>query len=367
MPAAVPHVDKAALLQLVRIALLNEPSDDFPSLSEQQWSVLFLYAVRHKIIGVIHEGMSKLPDSQRPPRRLWLRFCAERDRVEIHSRKRLSVLVNLSQFFDSMGIRTLVLKGAQLASFYPIPYIREYGDLDIYQFGDYRKGDALISKHHGIKVSNESPHHTKYLFQGHTVENHYDFLNTRAFRSNRPLESLLKHWIGEECSVSSISSSFYEPSARFNALFLVRHLAGHFAAGQVTVRDLCDWRMFLQYAGSMVDWTELYSIYRQYNMHHFVSSLQSIMEDYFALTPIPGLPREKSQALADRVLNDIIYGEFQEPECKADGLKRLLWKIRRFRANRWKFEIVYSDSRLLSILTNIFSHFLKPKSIFHKV
>lgn len=361
------NVDSSTLMWLLRVSLFGGPCVGFPKLSEAEWDALFQYSMRHKVVGFVNRALPLLPPESRPSRKILLRFYVEGGKVRARSVRQSEVLASLVDFFDSMGVDTMLLKGAFLSECYPEPHIRSYGDLDIYQFGRYREADAMIAKYHGIRVSDKSPHHTKYCFMGVTVENHYDFLNTRAFRSNRPLERLLKSMVGEPRRGGCSNGRVCLPSPDFNAVFLIRHLAGHFAAGQVTVRDLCDWRMFLHRYAGQVDWPQAWRIYEQYNMHRFVGALQGILEDHLALDPVPGLPRGCDPALQQRVFNEILFGEFSEPDYRGDGFGRLLWKIRRYRANGWKHALVYSDSRLASLCSGLVSHLLKPYSILHKV
>lgn len=67
-------------------------------------------------------------------------------------------------------------------------------------------------------------------------------------------------------------------------------------------------------------------------------------------------------ALKERVLNDILHGEFDEIQPK--GLfRRLIFKYRRWRANAWKHHLCYKDSLWSAFWSGVWGHLLKPKGI----
>lgn len=352
---------------LLRSSLFDEPYRLERSLGTDEWSDVFDFCCRQKVSALVAQGIELQPEERRPDPRMMRRFMVEKDRVSHHSQYLQKTFLQLLQFFNHNGFRTMLLKGALTSSYYPKPNLREYGDIDIYQFGQYRQADEAVAQKFGVKVSNDAHHHTKYVFEGVTVESHYDFVNTHTPRSNKAYEQLLKSYDASAYKIHFRGEDLWLPSATFQALFLVRHMVGHFASGQITVRDLCDWSMFLYRRGEEVDWVKVSEVYRQYNMHHFVGALQGVLEDYLGLPSIPMLPRDKDKVLMKRVFNDILYGEFGESVHEQEDLSRLWWKLRRHHSNRWKHQIIYSDSYLGTLADSIASHIAKPRSILHKM
>lgn len=356
------------IFSLLRAALLNEEPDVslYSQLQPADWDSMLQFGMKHNIAALLCDGLSKLPAGL-VDRRVWLRFCAEQSKTEATYQQKRKAMVGLVEFFHPRGIKTMALKGLLLADCYPNPSYRKFGDLDIYQFGDYQKADKLISTQLGINVSNDAHHHTKYCFSGVTVENHYDFVNRHTPPSNRRFEQILKEMAGTAEQMELDGQPLWQPTPTFQALFLIRHNGGHFATGQTTVRDLCDWRMFLSQKARAVDWSFVNEVLREYNMHQYVAALQAILEDHLGLEPMAELPRTADGALAERVFNDIFYGEFAEAEHEEENLGRVIWKIRRRQASRWKHEIVFSDSWSRTLASSLYAHLLKPRSILHKV
>ena len=86
----------------------------------------------------------------------------------------------------------MVLKGYGLSLNYPIPSHRPCGDVDIWNFGEYRRADKVLHDKLGITVDNSHHHHTTFTFQDQFFENHYDFINVHSHPSSKVVEAKLK-------------------------------------------------------------------------------------------------------------------------------------------------------------------------------
>lgn len=106
----------------------------------------------------------------------------------------------------------------------------------IYIFGDWRKGDKLVSDSFGIPIDEGHEHHTYFTFMEESVENHYDFINTKASKSAVWIEVKLKELSAQliDESLEFRDSTISLPTADFNAIFLIRHLGQHFAGAEAT-------------------------------------------------------------------------------------------------------------------------------------
>jgi hypothetical protein len=139
-------------------------------------------------------------------------------------------------------------------------------------------------------------------------------------------------------------------------------MACHFAASRITLRDLTDWYLTCQALREQVDWHQVQGILQQYHMDTFASALSAIIERHLGHTmPLPSTGRLD----VDRMEHDLVYGDAVD-ESEADGLARLGWKLRRWRALGWKRHMVFGDSEWALLLASLTSHAEKPHSILHK-
>lgn len=328
------------------------------------WEELLQMAVAHNVVAIVYEAIEQLPAEQQPPRQVMLKFAVMADRSIQRFRQRSEVIGELLDMYASAGIPTMIVKGISIARFYPNPELRTFSDVDTYHFGQIKEADALAAERLGITPDDDVHHHTKWVYKGVLVENHYDFVNTKSHLSNRDFEQLLKAEAENAIESEWQGHKVLFASPRFNALFLMRHMAGHYAAERVSLRHLLDWKVFVEKCGSEVDWADVYAIFDRFKMRPFVDAVRGILVDYYDLAPelLPA-PQQEDKALEERIVNDILYSEFSVKCPKKGAVSIVWWKIRRFWANRWKHRLVYRESWLHSFLQMTYSHLLKPKTI----
>lgn len=343
------------IFTLIRAALFGHTPDakPFRQMHERDWMQLLRMAQFHKISAIVCDGIEHLPDDVRPPRNQWVQWLTEREKTILRHTHKSHVRDHLFQFFHKHEIPVIELKGSVLSAYYPIPEHRHYADIDLYHYDCHAQADALVESKLHIHPHNDSHHHSKYNFKGVTIESHYDFVNSHTPPSNRTYELTLKQ---------------LDPhSATFEALFLARHHSCHFASDRITLRNLCDWAMFMQARSHEIDLPWVASVFEQYNMHRFVGALEAIRTRMLHMPKVPELSFPISEKHYQRILNDILHGEFNAPDPGKPGLRRLVWKMRRHRVNRWKHNLTCNDTYIAATTSNFLSHMKKPKSIFKKM
>ena len=305
------------------------------------WWRLFRLMQQNHVAALCFDAVSKAG----APRDVLMPWLSEHEKAIEWHRYQRQVQQEVVDVMQQRGIETLVLKGTHTAQYYPQPELREFGDLDLYFYDKHDEADRVAREVLRVSVSNDAHHHTKYNYKGVTVESHYDFLNIHYPPSNRRYEAMLKELVSDG-DVSLLTSHF----SLFEVLFLLRHMAGHFAASRITLRDLVDWTLTCHALQNQVDWGLVRRTASDYGMEPFLTALNAIAE---------------GQDADNRIMKDIVYGDIQDHN--AENVGRLLWKLRRWRANDWKRRMVYNDSSFSLFLASLTSHAEKPQSILHKM
>lgn len=101
----------------------------------------------------------------------------------------------LAGFYEKHDIDMMLLKGYGLSLNYPESKLRNSGDVDIYLFGTWKKADDAVREELGVTVHNDREHHTKFTIDDITVENHYDFVNTRIRCLRRGWNCSSRNWL----------------------------------------------------------------------------------------------------------------------------------------------------------------------------
>lgn len=338
----VKEIDIVFLLLRAAIAEVDEDSpftSHLSSLTSKDWWSLFRLMQQNHVAPLTANAMAALE----VPREVKIPWLAECEKAVRWHRYQQEVQQDIIDTMQKHGIETLVLKGTHLSQYYPQPDLREFGDLDLYFYERHDEADRVAREVLKVEVSNEAHHHSKYNYRGVTVESHYDFLNTHYPPSNRRFETLLKE---------------QAPSPTFEVLFLLRHMAGHFAASRITLRDLVDWVLTYKTLKEKVDWSLVNKTIEDFGMTDFVAALNAISENRLGTQP---LSHSVTHPLIE---HDLVYGSVAN--YTNDGMGRLEWKLRRWRALAWKRRMVYNDSSVNLLLSSLTAHSLKPQSILHK-
>lgn len=356
---------KNILFELVRLGIGNASMFSFPK--DIDWNSIETIAKQQELLGVLVDGVQKLPQSNRPPQIIWLRWIGEvmqgyEQRYVLYKK----AVADLGAWYHLHGYRMMLLKGLACGINWPKPEHRPYGDIDIYLFGQYKEADALMVqefKEQGFKVDNSHHHHTVFEWQGFTVENHYDFVNIHHHKSNVELEKLFKELsVDDSNSIDLGGVQAYLPSANLNALFLIKHLVSHFASDKITLRQLLDWAFFVDKHHAEIDWNWLVEVLRKYHMKEFFDCMNAIsVEDLeFDSSIFPYI--QFDSVTKERILNEILNPEFSESQPKHIW-KCIPFKYRRWKANEWKHELCYNESMSSSFWSGVKNHLMKPASI----
>lgn len=357
--------DGEFLLFLVRLGI-HADAELPPTPAEVNWGTVADLASQQGVKAIAWDGYARLyeagmvtVDMDKATKKQWVGSLLKASEQKYP--KYRAIIGNLAAFYERHGIRMMVLKGYGLSLNYPVPSHRPCGDVDIWNYGEYQRADKALQEELGIAVDNSHHHHTTFYFEGQFFENHYDFINVHSHPSNKAVEARLKElaYQGDE-AIDIDGQRVYLPSPDFNALFLLRHTAAHFAAEKMSLRQLLDWGTFVQKYHSRIDWMGLENFVESVGMTAFYRILSGICVDYLGF-PVELFPADRHPEEA-RVMEDILSPEFSE-ECPTGILRELAWRYRRWKFNAWKHRLVYPESMLRTFFVQVVSHLMKPKSL----
>lgn len=345
----------------------EEHNGSFPQ-SQEEWSEIRDLASKQGLSAIVVDGIKSLQLKgvldYLPEKRMLMRWIGEvMQNYEYRYDSYRRAIAELAGFYNSHGIKMMVLKGYACALDWPKSEHRPMGDIDIWLFGDYKKADAILASEVGIEFDNSHHHHTVFNWHEYVVENHYDFINVHARKSNRKLEALLKE-LGKDDSyfVEELGNKVYLPSPNLHALFLIRHMVAHFSSVSISLRQVLDWAFFVNKHSAEVNWKWLLDVLDEYHMTGFFNCINSICVEDLGFDASKFPHELVIPGLKDRVLSDILFPQFEEQE--PETLKRrLLYKYKRWRGNAWKHDLCFKESRFESFVWGAWMHLLKPKSI----
>ena len=335
------RIEHETILSLVRAIVKN--AHEVSLRPGTCWAKVLEEAVRQGVQGLCLDALELLPKEERPDKAMLLEWVGRVVGMERLYESHQKAVDALACFYQQYGIKMMLLKGYGVSLYWPRPNHRPAGDMDIYLGPNWKRADQLVGEQLGIAVDDGHEHHTCFVFQGTSVENHYDFVNTKVNESSRELEVLFKKLATFDKSVTTGKGAIFLPSSTLNAIFLVRHLGQHFAGAEATLRQLLDYGFFIQHETANVDWKQVCSTLKKAGMFRLFQQINAICVDYlgFSESLFPKIEREP--ALEKRIIEDILSPEFAEEKPKGTTLQVVWFKTRRFLANRWKRKLVYRE------------------------
>lgn len=333
-------------------------------LRQTNWRHVKALASRQGVSSIISDALPYLPEEYRPSSDFLIDWMSSIIGQERRYAIQESTIAELSSFYQSHGVRMLLLKGWGLSLNYPYPNHRPCGDVDIWLYGDQQKADNIIEKEKGIHPI-KSSHHTIFYFKDVEVENHITFIETDCHKDDGSERVILEYAAEDPIKVESANGvELLLPSPNLNAYFLLKHTALHFATEGVILRHLLDWAFFVRKYHSKIDWNALYENAKDRNMHVFLNCINAICINRLGFDSSMFPVYESYPDIEDRIFNDIFFPEFHElaPGIRKNFIKYCYVKSKRHIANRWKYQITYKGNYWALLLRFAWNRIKSPYS-----
>ena len=353
------------LFSLVKTSLcLRDNREAFSVIPKDiDWSSLVNLAARQGVLCVARDGLVQMPGISRE---LLLRWELSVQKLEARNRKQRAVIKELVALFNENGIEMLLLKGIGLSELYPDPYHRESGDIDIFLFGDYEKGNKVIEES-GIEVEKEGSKHSKFYFKGVPVENHKTFLNVDCTQTDKNLEKYLHATLTEQGYDTIIIDGVQVriPVPDFTAIFLARHNITHFLASGLVLRHFCDLALFFEQNRERIDFARFEKVMRENGQYRLICSFLAIAQNYLGFSKVSLTEcSEKGQhttGLAERILNDTLYNKYRSVDKKEFEEmwvpRRKFFGLKLFFSSKWKYDSIERGLFHKTFLFRVFQNF----------
>ena len=221
------------------------PKSEIPSsLKEADWKELYAIAKKQCLVGVLFDGIKKLPaEYVGMEKELLLQWMAESQMLEKANVRLNDAVIQVSAWFRKKGFRTCILKGQGNALLYPNGLHRTPGDIDIWVEGGDKR---VISFVRSISPHEKACyHHIEFpSYKGVEVEVHYRPSFLLCFWHNRKLQKyyekvkevqfLHRVKLGEQGEIAI-------PTAEFNLIFQLTHIYAHLMNEGIGLRQLLDY------------------------------------------------------------------------------------------------------------------------------
>ena len=362
------------LFALLRLGLGNSVPEeenlaDFIMLSAAQWAKIGDVAQEQGVLGIVLDGIDCLEatgcgatrELSKEQKLQWIGVVLQN--YEAGNRQQMAVIDAVQRRWAEHGIRTMIMKGQAMGTYYPKPEHRSPGDIDCYLFNDndnendnenyngsgYRIGNE-VARTFADKVDEGWYKHSQIFYGGQMIENHQYFVHTREGKSSKRLNQLLVELVnGERLSVIDGTGALLPPPM-FNALFLTYHAMTHFLEEGLKLKQILDWAMFLKKDGDKVDWEEFYRICDKFHLRRFADVMNTIAKQYFNVNVNDNKNENENENLdgenpyAEKVLRSTLYDKDYVFSSGEGGWKNRWHIVRNLWKYRWKYHQIYQHS-----------------------
>lgn len=296
----------------------------FEQLSKSDWNQLYILTQQQGLVSVVIEAISSLPRQFLPPQRLrfeWIGQTLYREKI-YQQQYRISC-----KFADALakeGVKCLVLKGLALASFYPKPQLREFGDLDCYliasQDSRVHLSNSLgimfqevfnfgndVAKKLGGKIKDAGYKHVHIHLDGLLIENHKYLTNFNETKQGVKIEKILRQLALDGGEKRIGVTNLWIPSPEFNVIFLLKHALDDFIANDMPLRALYDWTVFMNAEQENIDWKKMSFLLDECKLRNFFELMTETCRTYFGLNiHADGLLITTHRKMVDDMIHDVL-------------------------------------------------------------
>ena len=218
------------------------------SLKGADWRVLYAMARKQCLVGVLFDGIKRLPADVGMDKGLLFQWMAQNQTLRKANARLDKAAVEVAEWFGRKGFRTCVLKGQGNALLYPPGMERTPGDIDLWVDGGDRKVVSFVrSLSPDEKVCY---HHIGFPeYNGVEVEVHFRPSFLFCFRHNRRLQGYYERVMAEQFAHKVKLGGQGEvavPKAEFNLIFQLTHIFTHLMNEGIGLRQLLDYFFLLK-------------------------------------------------------------------------------------------------------------------------
>ena len=278
------------------------------SLKEADWKELYAIAQKQCLVGVLFDGIKKLPaEHVEMEKELLLRWMAESQMLEKANVRLNDAAIQVSEWFRKKGFRTCILKGQGNALMYPNPYSRTPGDIDIWVEGGNKR---VISFVRSISPHEKACyHHIEFpSYKGVEVEVHYRPSFLLCFWHNRKLQKYYKR-VKEEQFLHRVmlgeQGEIAIPTVEFNLIFQLTHIYAHLMNEGIGLRQILDYYYVLISDDLSLIRDRVQKELKELGLWKFAGGIMYIMQEVFGM-PASQLMVRPNEKYGKFVLNEVL-------------------------------------------------------------
>ncbi len=284
--------NQALLIELINNALfqteLNIPED-------ADWQRVYDESVAQTVTSLVAESV---------PAEFAAVFNETLMQCRAHYMKLLYEQSKLIELINAAGIPAMIIKGTAATKYYPVPFNRIMGDIDVLVPAElYEQAKTLLAQNGYVFENEEAGRQAAYYKNDICIELHYCFS-----QKNPVLEEAITSCFSN-LQMQKISGYSFPilPEAE-NGLLILAHIQYHILSHGLGLRQLIDWEMFVNAHQENDFWENAFlPLAEKCGLYEFAMTLTSMCKNYLlfpaATSWCEDINQEQQKLIFDNVMN----------------------------------------------------------------
>lgn len=303
---------------LLQTALWGKPITGGTKLTAEETDSLFETAKKQSVLGLISHVLTS-NDVTLESQHVMLAMGYQR-KIAKKNKKNITDLLSLTRFMQRSGVPMVVVKGQTLGALYPMPELRQNGDIDFFCGTDgFNDARNAISQKLKIEFPSHTPvKHQEFEINDTKYELHRILSILSMPKSQRRFNEIMENGLAhcDHVCIEGQDVPVLPPTE--NILFQTVHIFYHIYKEGIGLRQLCDFAVFLRKKYAETDFGKLREWLDDIHMRKIFEAIASIaiaelgmpfdnMEQLFAHFAVA---KDKGQLkkLARNIMEDVEKG-----------------------------------------------------------
>lgn len=305
------------LLSLLQNSLFNKPITAQAPGTAEEWKELLHLASRQSVTSLIFKSLNCGSWSSESYQPFSMDLLKTSVIIVLHSERVAEVQANALQILRNAGIGAVVHKGFSVAVNYPDINMRPQGDIDLLvDKVDYDRAVQALIAAGALLFEGEYPYHQVVGYHGVTIEIHCAVARKPLGIAGEYFESFMSTAVRDARQISVEGMTFSIMNPCHQAVALLMHMQKHMVIQGISLRQLCDWMMFVHKNLDIKTWDSLKPVLDKIGLTKYAQVLTKTCELYL------GLPETKWAKADQSLCAELIMDFLEYREGGRTGIER---------------------------------------------
>lgn len=298
------------------------------------WQRFYDFAKKQTLIGVVFDGIQKLPKAVAPNLELLMKWIGVSHKIQLRNEVLNEATVGICNKVKNAGYPCCILKGQGNAVMYPNSMARTPGDVDVWVNASREEIRTLahsLTENANGHVDDESFNHIGLTINGITVELHSTPGFMANFVYNHRLQKWLKQNVDEQCNnmvaLPNEVGDVAVPTYAFNAVYQLYHLYHHYFYEGVGLRQIVDYFFVVTRLNAECEMlSSLRHKLKHLGLWKFAGAMMYVLHEVMGLSEdkmIAHMDVKRGQMLLDDILNGGNFGHYDKHHSWGHNVLRL--------------------------------------------